>query len=135
MIISKLLALLYPSELDEEKESLLRLVTSALFALACVLNMSFSAHADGRCVCTSGANAGYRPYCVPSASACEFECSQNNFLSPPPRLCNSNGIEARSHSEPGHHSEPPSHRSRASQNHLKQHTVRQTERGRHPAVV
>ena len=109
----------------------MRLVTSALLALACVLNMSFTAHADGRCVCTSGANAGYRPYCVPSASACEFECYPDKFLFLPTRLCNSNGIEARSgsSSEPGHQSELPGHRSRASHNHSKQHTVHHPSEG------
>jgi hypothetical protein len=115
----------------------LKLATSALLAVAFVLNISTSAYADGRCVCTTGANAGYRPYCVPSASACEFECYPDKFVFMPTRLCNSNGIEARSgnSSGPGHQSELPGHRSRASHNHSKQHTVHHHERGRHPVVV
>jgi hypothetical protein len=115
----------------------LKLTTSPLFGLTCLMSIATNVYADGRCVCTTGANTGYRPYCVPSASACEFECYPDKFLFLPTRLCNSNGIEARSgsSSEPGHQSELPGHRSRSPHNHSKQHTVHHPERGRHPAVV
>ena len=47
----------------------LKFTTSPLFGLTCLMSIATNVYADGRCVCTTGVNTGYRPYCVPSASA------------------------------------------------------------------